>query len=58
MQLPELPEWVKPSNWTPETKAAARETLRVAVIFAITLFQASKTAQEIKEVSVRKITDR
>lgn len=53
-----LPEWVKPANWTPETKAAARETLRVAAIFAITLFQASKTGQTLKETSVRKLTGR
>ncbi len=53
-----IPEWAKPANWTPETKAAARETLRVAAIFAITLFQGSKTGQALKEASVRKLTGR
>lgn len=53
-----IPDWAKPANWTPETRAAARETLRVAAIFAFTLFQASKTGQTLKDASVRKLTGR
>lgn len=50
-----IPDWIKPANWTPETKAAARETIKVAVIFAITLFQASKAGQNLKESAIRKL---
>lgn len=53
-----IPEWAKPANWNPETKAAAREVVRVAVIFAITLFQTTKTGQALKEASIRKLTGR
>lgn len=53
-----IPEWLKPKNWNPETRAAARETIRVAAIFAFMLFQASKTGQNIREAVVRKLPAR
>lgn len=53
-----IPDWAKPANWTPEARAAAREALRVAAIFAFTLFQASKTGQIIKDASLRKLAGR
>ncbi len=53
-----IPEWLKPKNWTPETRAAAKETIRVAVIFAFTLFQATKSGQQISEAVVRKLPSR
>lgn len=53
-----IPEWLKPKNWSPETKAAAKETIRMAALFAFTLFQASRTGQQIREAAIRKLPSR
>lgn len=52
------PEWLNPNNWSPETKAAAKEVVRVAVIFVVTLVSANMGGKEICNAVVRKLPDR
>lgn len=50
-----MPEWLNPNNWNPETKAAAREVVKVAIVFVVTLVASNQSGKQITDSLMRKL---